>query len=75
MSRADWALFAGVVVAVFLVGGLLWGDPIEVLNTCSGGDCPPTRYIALDPVAGMVFAFVAAVVLVTIGLLRQRRGG
>ncbi len=78
MSRdrdiAAWVTFVGVVVAAFLVGGLLWGEPMEVLNSCSGGgDCPPTHYVDLDLAAGAVFGLGAAGVLLTIGVLRQRR--
>jgi hypothetical protein len=67
-------LFAGVVLTAFLVGAVVLGRVAEVLNTCSTSRCAPTTaYVEPNIGAGLIAAFVTAVLLVLIGVLRDRR--
>lgn len=60
----DELLFAVVVLVAFLIGALLFGRIVDVLNVCTTSRCPPTETrVELHIVAGMIAIAVACVVL------------
>lgn len=65
----DELLFAVVVLIAFLMGALLSGRIVDVLNYCTTSRCPPTETrVELNIVTGLIasaFAFVMLAVLRT----------
>ncbi len=67
----------GVVVFAFLIGGLIGGTPVTIFRTCSGllqGECPPDKWVALNPAAGLLAAVGAVFALIVLdAVMRLRR--
>jgi hypothetical protein len=73
-AARDWLLFVVVLLAAFLLGGVVFGSMAEILNVCSGNRCAPVeRYVVLNVSAGLATATATALVLMLIG--RRRRSG
>ena len=66
----------GVVLFAFLIGGVIGGTPVTIFRTCSGmlqAECPPDKWVQLNPTAGLFSAASAVLLLIVIDRVMRLR--